>query len=378
MIGAFYFNQDSDSGNTTTTSLLEPLGVPPTSRISRTRVDNENLALFGEINFTFLDDWLLTLGGRYTEDELDYDTVAIGTDNLIFPPEGEIGASVNNDDFSPKAALQWDFSEDAMAYISYVKGYKGPAFDTGIVAGGMAVDPETSTAWEAGLKSSWLDNRLILNIAVFYAEYDDFQAQTTVDDNPQDMIPGSFVLVNAGEISTEGVEIEFIAQPLDQWSVAGGVSYTDATIDDYPEGNCSDGQIFRGECPGGVQDLSGGTLPYTPEWKLTLRSDYTIALKDLPAEVILGADLRSQDDVLYGLSQDRYNWQDSYTVVNAHAALAGTERGYRVTAFVKNVFDEDYASLIYAQAPQLLPHAYIQRVPKYANRTFGVELRYDF
>ena len=377
VLGAFYFNQDSDSGNTTTTALFEP-AVPATTRYTRTRVDNKNYALFGEVNFTFLEDWQLTLGGRYTEDELEYDTLAIGTDNLIFPPEGDIAASVNNDDFSPKVALQWDFSESAMAYVSYVMGYKGPAFDTSIIAGGSAVDPETSDAFEFGLKSSWLDNRLILNLAVFYAEYDDFQAQTTVDADPTDLIPGSFVLVNAGEVSTEGVEVEFLSRPLDNWSLSGGVSYTDGTIDDYPEGNCSDGQIFRGECPGGVQDLSGGQLPYTPKWKLTLRSDYTIALDESPMEIIVGADLRSQDDVLYGLSQDEYNWQDAYTVVNAHVSVAGTERKYRVSAFVKNLFDEDYASLIYAQAPQLLPHAYIQRVPKYANRTFGVELRYDF
>lgn len=378
VVGAFYFNQDADSGNTTTTSLLEDFGVPPTTRVTKTRVDNKNFALFGEVNFLFWDDWQLTLGGRYTEDELEYDTVAVGTDNLIFPPEGEIEASVKNDDFSPKVALQWDFSETAMAYVSYVMGYKGPAFDTSVIAGGNAVDPETSNAWEMGLKSSWLDNRLILNMAIFYAEYDDFQAQTTVDDDPTDLIPGSFILVNAGEVSTEGIEIEFLSRPLDNWSLSGGVAYTDGTIDDYPEGNCSDGQKFRGECPAGVQDLSGGQLPYTPKWKFTLRSDYTIALDNTPMEIIVGADMRTQDDVLYGLSQDKYNWQDAYTVVNAHATLAGTRHKYRISAFVKNLFDEDYASLIYAQAQQLLPNAYIQRVPKYANRTFGIELRYEF
>lgn len=378
VVGAFYFDQQSDSGDTTTTALFEELGVPPTTRVTQTQVDNRNLALFGEVNISLHSAWQLTLGGRYTEDDLSYYTSAVGTDNLIFGPEGEAESTVKSDDFSPKVALQWDVSEAAMLYGSYVVGYKGPAFDTSLVADGMAVRPEKSDAWEVGLKSSWFENRLILNVALFYAQYDDFQAQTTVDEDPNDLLPGEFVLVNAGEVSTEGVEIEFLSRPTDNWALSGGLAYINGTIDEYPMGNCSDGQKFRGECPLGVRDLSGGQLPYTPKWKFTLSSSYTLALNRYPVDVVLGADLRTQDEVLYDLSQDEYNWQDPYTVVDARVTLAGRQHPYSVTGFVKNVFDQNYASLIYAQGTVLLANAYVHRVPKYANRTFGVELRYDF
>ena len=93
---------------------------------------------------------------------------------------------------------------------------------------------------------------------------------------------------------------------------------------------------------------------------------------------MLGGNLRSQDDVLYGLSQDENTKQEAYTIVDIRATLAGTRDGYRVTAFVKNVFDTNYASLIYANSEVLLPNGYIQYVPKYANRTAGIEVRYDF
>ena len=59
-----------------------------------------------------------------------------------------------------------------------MSGYKGPAFDTSLVADGSVVKPETSDAWELGLKSRWLEDRLLLNITAFYADYDDFQAET--------------------------------------------------------------------------------------------------------------------------------------------------------------------------------------------------------
>jgi hypothetical protein len=58
--------------------------------------------------------------------------------------------------------------------------------------------------------------------------------------------------------------------------------------------------------------------------------------------------------------------------------LAGKEEGYRITAFMKNVFDKNYASLIFANSDALQANTYIQLVPKYANRTAGIEVRYDF
>ncbi|MEZ5571285.1 MAG: TonB-dependent receptor [Halioglobus sp.] len=373
VIGAFYFEQHVDTSNTTTTALFEPL-LPATTRASKTNVDSKNAALFGEVNFNLWRDWLLILGARYTYDDLSYDTSADRSDGFIFPPPGEASDSLDEDDFSPKVALQWDVNDYAMVYASYISGYKGPAFDTGLITGGTSVKPETSDSWETGLKSRWFENSLILNVAAFYSEYHDFQAETSLDVGPL----GTIVLTNAGEVSTQGVEIEFLAQPLDDWSIGGGITYTDATIDDYPNGNCSGGQKYRGECPNNYQDLAGGELPYTPRWKMTLSTDYTIRLEEAPFDLILGANVRSQDEVLYEFSQDDETRQDAYTIVDIRAVLAGKREGYRITAFVKNLMDTNYASLIYANSPALLPNGYIQYVPKYANRTAGIEVRYDF
>jgi len=375
--GLFYFEQDADSGNVTTTALLEPV-LPATTRVTDTSVSSTNIAAFGELNYNLSDDWQLTLGARYTQDKLKYRTSAVGTDNIVFGPEGEVSNSLRESDISPKIALQWNVTGAAMAYVSYVSGYKGPAFDTSVVAGGREIAAETSDAYEVGLKSTWLENRLVLNISAFFAEYTDFQAQALVDEDPDDLLPESFLLVNAGGVSTQGVEIEFIARPTDNWRITGGVSYTDGTIDDYPAGNCSAGQKFRGECPLGFQDLSGGQLPYTPEWKFNLSTEYRYPLDSRPLELTIGADLRAQDDVLFEISQDEYTRQDAYAVLDLRAGITGTESGYRITAFVKNLLDENHASLIYAQAAELIPHGYIHSVPKYANRTLGAEIRYDF
>lgn len=377
VVGAYYFEQDIESTSRVVTSLLAPF-VPPTTRIASTEVGIENLALFGEINFNVMDNLELILGGRYTQDDINYNTEVIGTDNLVFPPDGQASDSLDDSDFSEKIALQWSVDDQRMLYASYVAGYKGPAFDTSLVARDSFVKPETSDAWEAGLKSSWFDGRLVLNIAAFYAEYKDFQAEASVDDNIDDQLPGNFLVVNAGEVTTKGLELEFISRPTDEWALTGGIAYTDGTIEEFPGGNCSGGQKFRGECPQGFQDLSGGELPYTPKWKLNLASSYTLPGEKRSFDTILGANLRAQSDILYELSQDEFTRQDAYAIVDLSAGIKGRDRPYTLTVFVKNVFDQNYATLIFAQGQELVQNAYIHRVPKYANRTAGVELTFDF
>jgi iron complex outermembrane receptor protein len=78
----------------------------------------------------------------------------------------------SKDNLSGKAVLQVDLNRAVMAYASYARGYKGPAYNVfyNLTATGTnVIAPETSDAFEAGLKNSLLGGRLQLNIAGFYA-----------------------------------------------------------------------------------------------------------------------------------------------------------------------------------------------------------------
>ena len=195
------------------------------------------------------------------------------------------GQDTDEDDLSGKLALQWDYSDKGMTYLSYTEGYKGPAFDLTFGTDPTdleRIEPETSESWELGLKTRLWDGRLQLNLALFDAVYKDFQSQAYFDpdgipdcpdDNPgcdPDDDPGGFLLINAGKVSTQGLELDLLAQLSENWRISGGLAIIDAKIDDYPAGVCSDGQKFRGECPDGLQDLGGGDLPFSPDLKLNL------------------------------------------------------------------------------------------------------------
>ena len=242
------------------------------------------------------------------------------------------------------------------------------------------------------VKTTLLDGRVRLNTAVFYSVYKDFQSQscfdpdgtppTCPDDEPDCNIgddPGAFILVNAGEVSTQGVELDFLAQGTENLRLTGGVAYVDASIDDYPAGQCSGGQVFRaeGECSraNSLQDLSGGDLPFSPKWKGNLAASYSVPLEG-SFDLIFKSMVRAQDEIQYSLSQDVNTIEDGYAIFDASVVLQDHSDRWTATVFVKNIANKFYASAILPNNPNILPNAYNHRYGKDAGRTFGLEMRY--
>ena len=393
VLGLYYFDQTVDRRFIRSFEFSE--GAPG-SGVSTFSVDTENWAAFGEANYSFAEDWRVIAGIRYTDDQLDFEfkREVDGTRTGLPSPVENTPGGTSEDDTSGKLALEWDYNEDGMAYLSFSQGYKGPAYDVTFGTDPTtleAVDPETADAWELGLKSNWFDNRLRLNVALFYTEYDDFQGQAYIDPdgpsgcppddrgcNPDDD-PGGFALINAGKVETKGLEVDFSALVTPSFLIYGGLALVDATIEEYPEGQCSFGQVFRRESTcidsNSVQDLSGGDMPYSPDWKISLTGQYTWEL-DTEFDLQFMASVRAQDDVLFSISQDEYTEYSDYEIVDLSTRALAKDNRWEATLYVKNVFDEFYITGIGSLPDVFLPNGYIQVVPKLAERTFGGEVRY--
>jgi iron complex outermembrane receptor protein len=390
--GLFYFDQTVKRNMTRNIVISDP-----GEAIADFQVNTTNWAAFGEATWHFNDAWRLIVGARYTEDELDFtfERSLTGPQVGLPAPVAETPGDTDENDFSPKIVVQWDYSDEGMTYLSYAEGYTGPAFD---VAFGVdpvdlpRVDPETSKSWELGLKTTLFDGRLRLNSAIFYSVYEDFQSQSFYDtdgsppdcpdDEPNCNVgddPGGFILINAGEVSTQGMELDFLAQVTENLRLTGGVAYVDASIDDYPAGQCSGGQIFRGEngCSrtNSLQDLSGGDLPFSPKWKGNLAASYFVSLEGTFDLTFRGM-VRAQDEIQYSLSQDANTIEDGYAIFDASVMLEDHSDRWTATVFVKNIADKFYASSIQPNNPNLVPNAYNHRYGKDAGRTFGLEMRY--
>ncbi|CAA0111774.1 Pesticin receptor [Halioglobus japonicus] len=398
VVGLYYFDQTVDRKFDRSFDIT---GSNRTEAVADFSVDSLNYAVFGEAVTHLHEGWRLVTGFRWTHDDLKFDFERTGS-TLGANPQAYFKRDTDESKWTGKVALEWDVTDTAMTYMSYAQGYKGPAFNVGFGStqdNTDPVDPETSHAYELGLKSTWFDDRLILNVAIFHTKFDDFQASASeftpkldengnpVDDDGDGQEDGvfSFVLANVGKVETQGVEVDFTALPLENLTVSGGMAYVDAQINEFEGAGCSFGQSFRGVGYKGqttcgdnpaTQNLGGGDLPSTPKWKFTLAASYLIPLQSMPFDLSVNGNYRYQDEVQFRIEQDVNTTEDAYGILDLSLVALDHEEHYTVTLFTKNVFDEWHVSTIASLPGNFTPNGYAQQVPRYAERTFGVEVRY--
>ncbi|WP_455921682.1 TonB-dependent receptor [Pseudomonas putida] len=325
---------------------------------------SDSYAVFGENTFNFTPTFRGIAGLRWTHDELKYDHERTSTSavavNGINPATSSSG-DTNAEGWSGRLGLQYDLSDNVTSYLTYSRGYKGPAYNVFFnmqPRDTQALKPETSNTWELGVKATSWNNRLTTNLAVFHSQYNNYQA------NFYDTVANQVVtrLINAGTVSTAGVEGDWALQATRNLKLSGAFAYTHARIDQF-------------SCPAGAAascDVNGKTLPFSPDWKTYVRADYDIPL-DNGMDIELGTDFNWQSKVQYDISQNPLTEQGAYGIWNASVALADYGSGWRVSLEGKNLANKSYSPLLASGT------GYIYRaVPRDDQRYFGIQVRKDF
>ena len=426
VIGAYYSKAESERTFTRNViSCSAAVGAPtgvllPCSGPNATSIRNvsgtatfgsnfENFAVFGQATLKIGDKARLIGGLRYTHDNLSVfhsrtatgllldglgDPLAFGGINPAFDQgvfnqfntliAGGTGqalaarraalsangtpfrAKTSNDNLSGKAVLQYDFSSDVMGYASYARGYKGPAYNTFFnltATGTNEISAETSDAFELGLKNSFLDGRMTLNIAGFYARYHNFQA------NNPDLVAGVPVtrFTNAGEVSTTGIEIDLDWRIGKHTSLTAGVSVTDAHV------------VRFKAAPGATDIIPEGTpLGFAPTWKGAIALNHRFVTGGF-ADVTLGATMNFQSKQLSLFSSDAVKRQfgtiPAYALVNLQLGLVDPNDNWKLTLHVRNLTDHSYAAAIPDTG---VSGSYRYQIPRDADRYIGVTLRVGF
>jgi iron complex outermembrane receptor protein len=376
VVGAMYYKsqsgeiyrRDREQCNGTLPNL--PNGLTPCAAVTTGfgRADYgtqlESLALFGEGTLKFGDSLRAIAGLRYTTDDLSFyhertSTFAAAVGG-INPARARVTGSTSESGVSGRAGLQYDLTDDVMVYGTYSRGYKGPAynafFNMGTTAD-FALDKEVSDSFELGLKSLLLDGRMRLNVALFDTTFEGYQA------NYPDLVAGVVVtrFINAGDVSTKGMELDLEAQVTDSLSLLATAAYTDAVVDQF-------------KCPAGATPAqcnipSGTRLPFAPEWKMKLGANYGIDFGAMRLD--LGLDYTYQDDTQYDLTVATTSIQPAWDIINATAALSGGDGAWRVALVGRNLADESYST-------NLLPGGTQRGVPRDDSRYFGVQARFNF
>lgn len=175
-----------------------------------------------------------------------------------------------------KINLTYHVDDDRMVYFTWSTGFRpGGVNRRNDVAGPYA--PDKLTNYELGWKTTWLDDTLRVNGALFRENWDNVQF-------PFLGVNSFTIIQNAGNATSQGVETDFEWKPLPALTISGSGAYTDAKLDTNYCG-FSDPvtkQPFTGNClleDGFVPEAPVGTqLPITPKWKgnVTARYDFPL------------------------------------------------------------------------------------------------------
>jgi len=366
-------------------------GVPPGTVFGTSTsnvVDSRSYAAFAQANIRPIEPLTLILGARVTRDELslDYDRHAIPGD-IIIPGQVSLRLSqdVSNTNFSWRVGAQYRFAPEVMGYVTVSRGYKGPGF-SGLSANSptqdQRVQPEIPTSYEAGLKSTFYDGRLLLDLALFKTDFKNFQAQVADLSSPT----YSTRITNAGSLNTKGVEVTAIARPLDGLTLNAAASYIDARYGDFPGVQCYFGQpkvAQGGPCvappaspnsPDGVFNARGVRLAATPRFSYLLLGNYT-------REIGFGVDgfvqlsWNWQDDVNFQPNGDPGAIQPAYGILGVNLGVESPGGRWRLAVFANNLLDKrNVAQISPYPVTAISPGTYTQYFGPQGVRVAGVSL----
>jgi len=238
----------------------------------------ETFAAFGELDYELNEDWSITVGARYTEEDKELNSVSWALGDNANRVANNLDEAINvavptfeDDNISYRVVLQREI-ETGMVYASYSTGFRsGGFFNRGTTDAEVApFESEEVESFEIGLRSNPTDNSQI-NVTYFSAEYTD--KQVTVITAASDPICGkggveedeagvtcSFVR-NAGEVSMDGIEFEGMYMPSDDLTLRLSFGTFDGDYDEYDYN--------------GVDISDKARLLYAPELTAYLGAEHT-------------------------------------------------------------------------------------------------------
>jgi len=188
----------------------------PARAATHTLTALEQSGLYGSLRLALLDDVKLSVGGRVSDWKSS--VLNLVTNTYSTQP------SRQNGEFTPYAALQWDFAPEWTGYLSYAEIFRSQA--TLFTASGERLDPATGNNVEAGIKGALYGGRLNAALAVFRV-LEENRSQT----DPSNPTPcaGSPTLgacyIADGKVRSQGLDVELSGQLLPGWQISAGYTW---------------------------------------------------------------------------------------------------------------------------------------------------------
>lgn len=299
-------------GSTFTANDTTVTGTLPANEYRET----ESIGIYGSYDWSFAENWELSLSARYQEETVDieYDNInrtqvvpgyddqyeaailaqegrASGTwvglpfflntppgcaagslgpsgfvcsfdpPTSLYPKGRKTTGSEDFDAFNPRVVLTHFLNDDVMMYAAVAKGTKpgGFNFEANLLPENRVYDQEELTAYELGWKTSWYNDRMTVNGALFYNDNTDKQANDRQNSTP----PFSYVN-NIGEIVSQGVELQLTAILTEGLRMDISYAYTETEVKEFTDNTIPPTEIDGKRLP--RSPLHAGLLTFQYDW----------------------------------------------------------------------------------------------------------------
>ncbi len=427
------------------TGLVAPAADPfPTGTFAEDTVvqDHNGWAAFGQVDFVLSDSVTLTLGARYTDETKDIDAryvqnaqgpqpdlrdclpvdplnplgdytggaicVALteaaiffqtggafgsldgvlagdldpaaqpndGWGSYSFPPlspRPDLNTTLSDDQVTGTAKLSWFANDSSMFYLSYSTGFKAggtntdrinPSFD-------QIFGPETSESIELGFKGDLGPVRI--SIALYDTQYEDFQANSFTGTG--------FNLQNAGDVDTQGFEVEVHWLPTDSLDVQAFYARSEGDYKTFVDGTCRGASVFHTLMPdpgsgGDINaegcDRSGDPIPYNPEDRVFIAVTQNFDIGS-DTNMFVRAEYSYYSEQFTDGDLDPLTLQDDVSLVNLRIGFNFDAWNSSLTLWGRNITDERYYHGSFDRPIQLGINSYPSEPA-----TYGLTFRKNF
>lgn len=253
-------------------------------------------------------------------------------------------SKITENNWSPAVNIQYDVSDDVMAYASYARGTKSGGFNAIDGDGTRFIfGAETAENYEVGLKSELFDRRLRLNVAAFTSNFDDLQVSFYTGT--------AFEVGNAAKVRVQGLELESTLAVAEGVTVSGYASYIDAEFKSFPKGPCRATQTAAEGCIAFAQNLSGEPVDRSPKWNVGASFDANFPITDT-LSLRLGSNANFVSRFFHQVDQDPADVQPSYVNVDARIGIGAIDGRWELALLGRNLTDRE-TKVFSADAPGL-------------------------
>ncbi|WP_245638425.1 TonB-dependent receptor [Croceicoccus bisphenolivorans] len=381
--------------------------------------DTDSYAAFGRLTYHLSDAARLTAAGRYTVDKKNAEIFAynarvvcndlsgppfcIGTPPLspvqfdplpiFFDGNGDlipaqpygnnatllVGTAYNTPDetfkkFTYRLGFEYDVAPQSMIYGSFETGFKAGGFYNSV--DDPVFQPETIDAWTLGSKNRFLNNRLQLNLELFWWEYKDQQISQFAFNSQGGVEFGTF---NIGGTRIRGAELELVGKVTPTTTLTGLVQYLDTErrnfVYETPAlvGPPPTGCPFEPSDAVFVVDCSGFPAINAPKWSISAGLEQEFDLSD-NARLVFNADGRYRSSAYVGNEQLPFQLEKSSFMADLQLKLSFYEPEVYIAGFVNNVTDEITST--YTPFHPLSTSVVFESLSP--PRTYGVRVGYNF